>query len=50
MRMSEISGFTDLKMRKVGSKTYVHVVATVPDYVNVEDAHSIASRIESSIG
>jgi cation diffusion facilitator family transporter len=49
-RMSEISGFTDLKMRKVGSKTYVHVTATVPDYVNVEDAHSIASRIESSIG
>jgi divalent metal cation (Fe/Co/Zn/Cd) transporter len=50
MKMREISGFTDLKMRKVGSKTYVDVVATVPDYVNVEDAHSIASRIESSIG
>jgi len=49
-RTEEISGFGDLKMRRVGSKTYVDVAITLPEYVSVEDSHSIASRIESNIG
>jgi cation diffusion facilitator family transporter len=49
-RTKEISGFRDLKMRRVGSKTYVDVAINLPDYVNVEDAHTVASKIESRIG
>ncbi len=45
-----ISGFNDLKMRRVGSKTYVDVSISLPDYANVEDAHSVASKLESNIG
>jgi len=46
----EISGFSGLKMRKVGLKTYVDVVVTLPEHVNVDDAHLVASKVESNIG
>jgi len=49
-KTEQISGFRELKMRKVGSKTYVDVAITLPYYVSVEDAHRVASRIESNIG
>ena len=46
----DISGFKGLMMRRVGSRTYVDVAVNVPEYVTVEDAHSVASKLESNIG
>jgi cation diffusion facilitator family transporter len=38
-----------LKARKAGDKTYVRAIIKVPDYMNLEDAHDLASKIEAKI-
>jgi len=38
-----------LKIRKAGEKAFVRATVHVPDYLNLEEAHELASRIESNI-
>lgn len=45
-----INGIRVLKMRKVGQRTFVDVVINVPSYLGLEDAHTIASAVESNVG
>ncbi len=45
-----ITGTRALKMRKVGRRTFVDVVIKVPSYLGLEDAHTIASAVESNVG
>jgi cation diffusion facilitator family transporter len=44
-----VSSCKDLKVRKVGDKTYVETTVCVPDSMDLAAAHEVASRIESSI-
>jgi cation diffusion facilitator family transporter len=39
----------DLKIRKAGEKTYVRASIEVPDYLNIEEAHDLASKVEANI-
>jgi len=39
----------DLKVRKAGEKTFVRATVQVPDYLNLEEAHELTSKIESNI-
>lgn len=39
----------DLKVRKVGSTTFVEATITLPEFFDFEESHFIASRAESSI-
>jgi divalent metal cation (Fe/Co/Zn/Cd) transporter len=39
----------ELKIRKAGEKAFVRSTVQVPDYLTHEEAHEIASRIESNI-
>jgi len=39
----------DLKIRKAGNKTFIRATVQVPDYVSLEDAHNLASKIEAKI-
>ena len=39
----------DLKVRRVGSKTYVETTLSVPSSMDLHEAHDVASHIESSI-
>lgn len=38
-----------LKIRKAGEKTFVRATVQMPDYLNIEEAHELASKIESNI-
>jgi cation diffusion facilitator family transporter len=38
-----------LRIRKAGEKAFVRATVQVPDYLNLEEAHELTSRIESSI-
>jgi cation diffusion facilitator family transporter len=38
-----------LKIRKAGEKAFVRATVQVPDYLNIEEAHELASKIESNI-
>jgi cation diffusion facilitator family transporter len=38
-----------LKIRKAGEKTFVRATVHVPDYLNLEEAHELTSKIESNI-
>ncbi len=38
-----------LKVRKAGEKAFVRATVQVPDYLNIEEAHELASKIESNI-
>jgi cation diffusion facilitator family transporter len=38
-----------LKIRKAGEKAFVRATVQVPDYLNIEEAHELTSRIESNI-
>jgi len=38
-----------LKIRKAGEKAFVRATVQVPDYLNLEESHELASRIESNI-
>jgi cation diffusion facilitator family transporter len=44
-----VSTCKDLKVRKVGEKTYVETTVCVPDSMDLAAAHEVASRIESNI-
>jgi len=39
----------NLRVRRAGAKTFVEATIQVPEYVNLEEAHNLASRIEASI-
>jgi cation diffusion facilitator family transporter len=39
----------DLKIRKAGEKTFVRATVQVPDYLSLEEAHDLASRVEGKI-
>jgi cation diffusion facilitator family transporter len=45
----EICSCSDLKIRKAGEKTYVRATVQVPDYLGLEEAHDLASRVEAKI-
>jgi cation diffusion facilitator family transporter len=42
--------YEKLKIRIVGDKTFVRATIQVPDYVTLEEAHNLASKIEAKIG
>jgi cation diffusion facilitator family transporter len=44
-----VSSCKDLKVRKVGDKTFVETTVCVPDSMDLAEAHGVASRIESNI-
>jgi len=44
-----VSTCKDLKVRKVGDKTFVETTVCVPDSMDLAAAHEVASRIESNI-
>jgi cation diffusion facilitator family transporter len=44
-----VSTCKDLKVRKVGDKTYVETTVCVSDSMDLAEAHGVASRIESNI-
>ncbi|NWG10531.1 cation diffusion facilitator family transporter [Candidatus Bathyarchaeota archaeon] len=44
-----IQKYENLRVRRAGSKTFVEVTLHVPDYVNLEEAHDLASKIEEKI-
>jgi cation diffusion facilitator family transporter len=39
----------NLRVRKVGSKTFVEATVQVPEHMNLEEAHNLASKIEANI-
>jgi len=45
----DVTGYKSLRVRKAGKKTYVDVTVNIPEYVELEEAHSIASRVELNI-
>ncbi len=44
-----VRSYEHLKIRKAGSKTYVRATVQVPDYLDLEEAHDLTSRIEANI-
>jgi len=48
-RTKGIIGYKSLRVRKAGKKTYVRVAVNIPENVELEEAHSIASRVELNI-
>jgi divalent metal cation (Fe/Co/Zn/Cd) transporter len=44
-----VSEYENLKIRKAGSKVFVRATVHVPDYVSLEEAHDLASKIEENI-
>ena len=44
-----VSKLDALKIRKAGEKTYVRACIEVPDYLNLEEAHDLASIVEANI-
>jgi len=48
-RTKGVTSFKSLRVRKAGEKTYVDVIVNIPEYVEFEEAHSIASRVEANI-
>jgi len=44
-----VSKLKDLKIRKAGDKTFVRATVQVPDYMNLEESHDLASKIEEDI-
>jgi len=45
----EVCSCSDLKIRKAGEKTFVRATVQVPDYVSLEEAHDLASKVEGRI-
>jgi len=39
----------NMRVRKAGDKTFIEATIEVPDYMNLEEAHEIASKIETEI-
>lgn len=44
-----VSKVADLRVRKAGSKTFVEATIKVPDYMSLEDSHTVASKVEENI-
>jgi cation diffusion facilitator family transporter len=44
-----IRTYKNLRIRRVGSKTFVEATIQVPDYVTLEEGHALASKIERNI-
>ncbi len=44
-----VDKYKNLRVRKAGEKTYVEATIQVPDYMTLEEGHTLASRIESNI-
>ena len=44
-----VSKLDDLKIRKAGEKMYIRASIEVPDYLNIEGAHDLASKVEANI-
>jgi cation diffusion facilitator family transporter len=44
-----IRKFKDLKIRRVGAKTFIQAIVEVPEFMSHEEAHDLASRIEENI-
>ena len=45
----QVCSCSDLKIRKAGEKTFVRATVQVPDYLSLEEAHDLASRVEGKI-
>jgi cation diffusion facilitator family transporter len=45
----EVCNFGNLKIRKAGDKTFVRATLQVPDYMGLEEAHNLASKVEIKI-
>jgi cation diffusion facilitator family transporter len=45
----QVCNCSDLKIRKAGEKTFVRATVQVPDYLSLEEAHDLASRVEGKI-
>jgi len=39
----------NLRVRRAGAKTFVETTVQVPEYMNIEEAHNLASKIEAKI-
>jgi len=48
-RTRGVSECRELKARRVGTRTYVDTVVSVPHHMSIEEAHVIATRIESRL-
>jgi cation diffusion facilitator family transporter len=44
-----ITKYENLRVRKAGAKTFVEATVQVPDYMNLDEAHTLASTIEQNI-
>ncbi|MEM3642048.1 MAG: cation transporter dimerization domain-containing protein, partial [Candidatus Bathyarchaeia archaeon] len=44
-----ISKVENIRVRKVGAKTFVEATIQVPSYMNLEEAHKLASKIEDNL-
>jgi cation diffusion facilitator family transporter len=44
-----VSKCQSLRVRRAGAKTFVEATVQVPDYMSLEDAHALASRIEENV-
>jgi cation diffusion facilitator family transporter len=45
----EVCKCEDLKIRKAGDKTFVRATVQVPDYLGLEEAHNLTSKVEADI-
>ena len=41
--------YRDLKIRKAGTKTFVEAAIQIPEYMNLDEAHSLTSQLEANI-
>jgi cation diffusion facilitator family transporter len=49
LNTKEVRSYGDLKIRKAGDKAFVRATVQVPDYLGLEEAHDLASKIEANI-
>jgi hypothetical protein len=43
-----VSNYEDLKIRKAGNKIFVRATVHVPDYISLEEAHDLTSKMEEN--
>ncbi|MEM1536521.1 MAG: cation-efflux pump [Candidatus Bathyarchaeia archaeon] len=44
-----VSKIAGLRVRKAGAKTFVEAIIAVPDYMSLEEAHTVASKVEENL-
>jgi cation diffusion facilitator family transporter len=49
LRTEGVRKCEDLKIRRAGTKTFIRATVQVPDYMDHEEAHGLASKIETNI-